>query len=364
MEAHEVIVSPRVETYRGKESRYVAIAAWRDSARKIANRRKADSVTVRAEGSAVDLNADLVNDFRVFYKPQATRIQNLGTEAAPVWRNADTRDLVDVGAILAKGGIVPAGNYVTENYTRDIESEINEAIERYKARAARKPIVYWGDKRGTTLNLQVSANADDASEDGSGTGFSSSWPTNYIYEHTVVSSTKNSGMRFQSVTVPAGATIDSADWQGYTKSGTNDPYFQLHAEDVDDSDDFLTTGDVNDRVRTTAFTLVDETNLAIGWHTEDVTTAVAEVIARPGWASGNALTLLSTSPLTQSLRWWDVEAHNGNSGNAPKLDIDYTEGGGGGGSLPKITDRMGCGATLGPGRMGLGHSSGGSNRIA
>ena len=37
--------------------------------------------------------------------------------------------------------------------------------------------------------------------------------------------------------------------------------------------------------------------------------------------------------------------------------------GGGGGSLPKVTDRIG-GATLGPGRMGLGHSAGGSNRNA
>lgn len=331
--------------YRGKESRYVAIASWRDKARKDANQRGEKTVKVRAEGSAVDLNAELVNDFRVFYKPQATRIRNFGTEALPVWRNADTRELVHVGAILGKGGEVPVGPYVKENYTRDMAAAVNALIERYKARAARKPLIYRGDKRGTTLSYQTGAMWDDAHQRDQGGGLTGAGAI--IFSSTTTSSIRhNCGMRYPSVDIPNGATIDSAEMTFYCTFGGSWEG-TAHMEDADDaaSVQFYTT-DLFSRVGSLTAGVDASTSSQSGfatWTPPDIATEVKTVVDRAGWATGQGMVVFFQGNESTAYESMQMASYDTDSGNAPTFDIDYTEGGGGGGGGGHSKSNSGCG---------------------
>lgn len=168
----------------------------------------------------------------------------------------------------------------------------------------------------TTLNLQVAASADDAHEGGGGV-MNLTNAVVYIYD-----SSYWGGVRFQNVTVPQAATINSAPLQIDITSATyDDVYVDVYGEDEDSASQFTTdNGDISGRTPTTAKTSKSETGAGAGWYSIDMATAVKEIIDRGGWSSGNNLALLLDGTSGVSLKF---TSYDGDSADAAKLDIDY-----------------------------------------
>lgn len=115
-----------------------------------------------------------------------------------------------------------------------------------------------------------------------------------------------SGFRFPNVTIPQGATINSATFHytAFDTDSTNPPNVVIFAEDIDDSPTFTTTG--SDSPDTVAFGgSRATTTTGVAWplsaggqilntatSSPDISSVIQEVIDRPGWSSGNALSIL------------------------------------------------------------------------
>lgn len=185
-----------------------------------------------------------------------------------------------------------------------------------------------------TLNLQVSASADDAYQASSGTMYTSS--TN----HTTSSTGRYFGHRFLNVTIPAGSTINSATLQIYVGNATyDDIHFTITGEDIDDAPEFTSTAyDISDRIDTAASVNWDADGVGSGWQSSpDLATIIQEIVDRPSWASGNDIVVIAvtTTGINIDERMWEF------SGNVygAKLDIDYTPPAGGT-SIPVVVHHL------------------------
>ena len=141
----------------------------------------------------------------------------------------------------------------------------------------------------------------------------------------VIVGTAWAGLLLPAVAVPAGATIDSATL--YYKSAStsrDDPDFNWYASNVDSAGVFTTTNsDISGRARTTAVT--QDTATAIGttdYRTVTITTQIAEVTARGGWATGNNIALIGAARSANCDAWlssWDTVGTT-----AWYVEINYT----------------------------------------
>jgi len=224
-----------------------------------------------------------------------------------------------------------------ETFTLSEAEQIQECIDRYQERMVEKG--YVGDKRGTTLNLQVGASAGDAVEDMDNTDFSSGATTLRMDSDTsTLGNRRTSGWQFTGVTIAGGSTINSAILSLYIASGLTAADADGYAEDVDSAANFSTTADVVDRTLTTAVTawtetLVASTSVGTMRPSPDFDTLVQEVTDRGGWSSGNALMILLRGT-NRSTGSFGCRAYDLVTSTAGKLDIDYTAGGGGGTVIP------------------------------
>jgi len=129
------------------------------------------------------------------------------------------------------------------------------------------------------------------------------------------------GARFTGVTIPQGAVIKNATLQ-FTDSAYTGSNADVAGEAVDNSPAFTTnTDDISTRPKTSA---------TVHWSFADttpeettVTSIIQEIINRPGWTSGNALSLIEYNG--SGLRRF--ESYDTNASSAPKLDVSYTSGG-------------------------------------
>jgi type IV pilus assembly protein PilY1 len=141
----------------------------------------------------------------------------------------------------------------------------------------------------TTITLNPSASNHDASQDGSGV-------VTLTGELKATAGTHWIGLLLPGVTVPVGATINSATlyYKPYS-TARDDPGFNWYAEAADNASVFTTTGSsISSRSRTTAVTGDTATNIGTGsYRTVDVTAQVDEVTTRAGWASGNNIVLIA-----------------------------------------------------------------------
>lgn len=202
--------------------------------------------------------------------------------------------------------------------SREQNRKVSRRRDRYGRPYARR------DARGTTLNLQVAASADDAYSRNDGVFFDRTATFLRIWPAGGGQDAFSSGMRFAEVGVPAGATIDAANvsMQELNSFG-DDVHAEFHAEDTDDSLDFVASADVTGRARTTASTVIAEDSV-INWYSVNVTAAVAEVVARGGWSVNNAMTVLAIGTTAGTNLQFNIHSYDGNTLLAPKLDIDYT----------------------------------------
>lgn len=180
----------------------------------------------------------------------------------------------------------------------------------------------------TTLNLIVSADDDDAEEKDDGNGFNLG--ANNMNAHAANNARFNSGFRFQSVTIPLEAEIESAVWKVVIVNVfVDDANIDIYGNDVDDSANFTDEADVTSRTLTTATVswIADGITPSDGFSYTDspeLKTVVQEVIDRSGWSSGNALMIMGRGR-TDANKNFQVQAHEAGTGIAAKLDIDYSD---------------------------------------
>ncbi|ABE52855.1 LamG-like jellyroll fold domain-containing protein [Methanococcoides burtonii] len=132
------------------------------------------------------------------------------------------------------------------------------------------------------------------------------------------------GVRFTGVAIPQGSTIESATLvfviDEYESMTTN---LNIYAHDADESPKFGSRRhDITRRGKTTQYVQWNSIPApAVGGIlvSPDISDVVQEVIGRPGWSSGNSLSIIINGNGRRT-----VESYNGVPSSAPLLNITYS----------------------------------------
>ncbi len=213
-----------------------------------------------------------------------------------------------------------------EQYTKPIQGQVDAAIERYLDRAEANN--YVGDKRGTTLDLQVGAGVDDGARWESGPTYQNNsfavqvglFGANFITQGF---------HRFTLVSIPKDATINSCVVT-FTSSQTrsDDILTKLHFEAADDPAAVANAADFIARALTSG-TDWDE---SIDWVTnsefpsDDFKAELQEVVNRVGWVANNAAQFFHMDDGSATDDWQASWAYDADTGLALQLAVDYTTG--------------------------------------
>lgn len=178
----------------------------------------------------------------------------------------------------------------------------------------------------STLELQVASLYDDAHERRGGTDFSYYINLVHCDDNATSDLAFVAGLRFQNVTISPGAAILTCVASVYiAQTSSDDPNVDIFCEDEDDATSFFSTPDVASRTKTTASATWTDTGLGVGWaDSADFAAALQEVIDRPGWASGQSVTVLLEGRGEGASICYFLGYKLG-PGNAAKLTITYAD---------------------------------------
>ena len=176
----------------------------------------------------------------------------------------------------------------------------------------------------TTTEARMTADSDDAEERPNGSTTLNSSDLELVADG---SSIQTVGLRFPSLSVPAGATILRA-WIQFTtdEAKTGPASLTVVAQASDDAPTFDNSSrNVSLRPRTgasvawspPAWSTVGERGLP--QTTPDLAAPLQEVVSRSGWAAGNAVAFLVTGTGTRTAYAFDRSA-----GQAPVLHVEYS----------------------------------------
>jgi hypothetical protein len=229
----------------------------------------------------------------------------------------------------------------TDTYTIYAQATLRDDVQQIHYR--------WRNDDGTeagsggTLNLQVGASADDGdtqiSIDNNNSITRTMMPVGNFNGNSHMDAA-----RFNTVTIPQGATITSATYTSTAQATYNCGACTLTAnvylEDVDNSA-ALTTTNMNEKVLTTANTAWNQTSVVAETEYDvDVTTAVQEVVNRGSWSSGNSMSVLVRDNGSSSSEWQEYYTYDSSPTKAPKLEIVYVSGGGSGATWAEDEDTL------------------------
>ena len=173
-----------------------------------------------------------------------------------------------------------------------------------------------------TSSVSVSGSSDDVEERRGGSDYTSS-DLELAFEG---SSAQEVGLRFQSLSIPFGATIESAFIQfTVDEVSTGAASLTLVAEDTGHSAPFSGGSPVSERYIGSAevfwsppeWTTVGDASTEQS--TPDLSQLIQGVIDRPDWQSGNAMSIFISGTGTRT-----AESFDGSSAAAPTLVISYT----------------------------------------
>lgn len=107
---------------------------------------------------------------------------------------------------------------------------------------------------------------------------------------------RGGGIRFENITIPQGATINSAyfilqSYDNYIGSGTKS---YVTGEDVDNAVEFTTEEDYLNRDRTTAKVAWDDIPrwyMGVDYNSPEIASIIQEIVNRVGWVSGNDIVI-------------------------------------------------------------------------
>lgn len=175
----------------------------------------------------------------------------------------------------------------------------------------------------TVLDIPIVAGADDAEEAASGSVARGNAKLELAYK----GGSQTVGLRFRSVSIPAGATIQQAYVQFAVAQATSTAVnLSVEGQAADDPGPFQATPfDISSRPRTAAdvpwappeWTVVNQQGAA--QRTPNLATVIQEIADRPGWNAGNDLVLILTGDGAPTFRaaW----AYNG-VGPEPVLHVE------------------------------------------
>ncbi|MEE9608500.1 MAG: hypothetical protein V3U03_12235, partial [Myxococcota bacterium] len=174
----------------------------------------------------------------------------------------------------------------------------------------------------TVVEHRVEASLDDAEEDEQGGVNRSSSDLELVF----AGGNQTVGIRFNGVSVPAGATIHEAYLQFQVdETGADPTSLTLEGEAADLAAPFLdATADISSRPRTVAFVPWNPAPWpSVGeagpdQQTPDLSLVIQEIVDRPGWSSGNALAILITGTGQRV-----AESFDGDANGAPLLHVRY-----------------------------------------
>ncbi len=174
-----------------------------------------------------------------------------------------------------------------------------------------------------SITVQINSSSDDVNQDGSTLTINSS--TLWIGNGSSASSSYM-GLRFNSLDIPQGATINSAYLRVYsTKQQWISLSYQMSAEATDNSAAFSTISLPSQRSLTVSNVNSSSNNnwSANNWNSlDDISSVIQEVVDRSGWQSGNSISII----IKGTGGVWGrktVASYDGTSGNAPQLIISY-----------------------------------------
>ncbi len=193
-----------------------------------------------------------------------------------------------------------------------------------------------GDHRGTTLDLQVGASADDAyvSADNPDTApYNGSWVM--LALTTGIGTLGDTGgtnygicMRFQGVAVAAIDTIDVAyiSTIAWSTEGSTTLNSDLFGEDADDAAVFVDSDDYNARSFTAAVADDDLGTWTNGVFQDSgsIVTPVTTIKDRAGWAKNNSMSFLWADGDSSDGAFRFTESYDSASAKGGKLHIEYT----------------------------------------
>jgi hypothetical protein len=134
------------------------------------------------------------------------------------------------------------------------------------------------------------------------------------------------GLRFQSMDIPAGVTIESAYIQFKTDKMSVDPVsLNIHGEKSLNATTFSIGADILSRLKTETMVnwqpqnwevVAEESEMQ---RTADLSAVVQEIVDQPGWVSGNAMAFVISGTGTRM-----AQSYERNASGAPKLVITYS----------------------------------------
>ena len=174
------------------------------------------------------------------------------------------------------------------------------------------------------IDLRISAGIDDAEQRGR---TRMSMTSTDLEMSTDGSTVQIVGLHYPAVAIPIGATITEA-WVQFTVDETSAraTTLSIYGEGVDDSAAFsIASSDLSLRASTAAvvawvppaWTAIDAAGA--GERTPSLSAIIQEIVSRPGWAPGNAISLLAAGTGTRTAR-----AYESDPTKAPLLHIAYT----------------------------------------
>ncbi|MEZ4959932.1 MAG: DNRLRE domain-containing protein, partial [Saprospiraceae bacterium] len=175
-----------------------------------------------------------------------------------------------------------------------------------------------------SISSMVSASSDDAEENLSGGAVSLT--SNDIELVQDGSSNQQSGMRFNNITIPKGATITSAYVQ-FTAKATNTGAvtLTLSGQAIDNAPTFTSSsGNISSRTKTAAtvsWSPADWNIIGQTYQTSNIASIIQEIVNRSGWASGNSMVIMATGPTTATRT---AQSYDGVPASAPVLVINFS----------------------------------------
>lgn len=170
----------------------------------------------------------------------------------------------------------------------------------------------------TTINLAISATEDDVDDQ----AFAGMTDGDAVIAGAFSGFEATAGFRFQNVTVPQGATIESATLTVEVVDTEGSPDVDVFGVAEDNAAVWNDPDNIpSDTTQTSVSTNI--TPGSTGSLSIDVAAQVQEIINRAGWSSGNALalTIFDNAGGTNNV---DMEALNAGNGNEATLDITYS----------------------------------------
>lgn len=191
----------------------------------------------------------------------------------------------------------------------------------------------------TTLDLQIGADDRDGYDDG--INFRSRSSSGFLKVGGKDSSGNalTSGLAWENVTIPQGATIESASLDLFESWGGNyGPLMQtrIYGAKVANIGLFSATNKPKDIPKTIAFVDWDSVdgNMGSNWYSAtvneppDLTAIIQEIVDQAEWESGNALGLIVADDGSWADWWFEVKSYEEGASTAAKLHIVYTANGG------------------------------------